>query len=520
MLNVCSYGIDFDLGFYSSNSTLKNNTLLNNTYNFGVSAWDIYSIKSFYLDIDNSNTINGKPIYYVIEENNLTFDGNLMNIGFLGLISCDNISIKNLKIGNNIQGLLLVNTTFSKITNCTFSNNSDQGILLLHSQNTQISKCEISNNAEDGIYISGNSRNNKILDIDILKNKRGIYLGSSNNQIVNCNISDNLWEGISSDASKSQIMNCTILNNSNVGIGLDSYADNQITSCTILNSSIGISLRLSKSNISNCIISNNSDGISLSDSSSNQITNCTVSNNSDDGIYLSYSSNNQITHCTILKNSKGIHLSWDSSSNSIYHNNFINNTKQAYTYYGGVNSWDNGPVDGGNYWSDHKCTGNPSNGSQPYYIWRDNIDHYPFEDVNGWFIISIKFDTGEGTYPSIMGVHSGTIKPSHDINVSLMYTYPCAGTGGHSEYVRIYGNGVDVSGTWNGYRSDYHNITFPVQFTLLAGHTYNYTIRTGSYPQIHHNRTLTVPDGEITCTEFIDANGKKYDNWILAIRLE
>lgn len=48
------------------------------------------------------------------------------------------------------------------------------------------------------------------------------------------------------------------------------------------------------------------------------------------------------------------------------------------------------------------------------------------------------FDTGNGTYPSIFGTHNGTNKPSHGITVNEMYTYPCIGTGGHSEYVRIY----------------------------------------------------------------------------------
>ena len=131
------------------------------------------------------------------------------------------------------------------------------------------------------------------------------------------------------------------------------------------------------------------------------------------------------------------------------------------------------------------------------------------------------FDTGSGTHPSISGRHTGTIKPLHDvINISTMYTYPCAGTGGHSEYVRFFGNGVDVTGTWNGYRGDYYHIIFPEQFTLLADHTYNYTIETGAYPQIHHTRTLTTADGVITCTEFVDANGKQYDAQIPAFRLE
>ena len=130
------------------------------------------------------------------------------------------------------------------------------------------------------------------------------------------------------------------------------------------------------------------------------------------------------------------------------------------------------------------------------------------------------FDTRLGTYPSIMGTHNGTIKPSHKVNASKMYTYPCMGTGGHSEYVKFRNESWNITASWNGYQGDYHNITFDESFTLYAELTYNYTICTGSYPQIHHNRTLIVPDGEITCTEFTDANGKKYNNWIPAIRLE
>jgi outer membrane protein assembly factor BamB len=132
------------------------------------------------------------------------------------------------------------------------------------------------------------------------------------------------------------------------------------------------------------------------------------------------------------------------------------------------------------------------------------------------------FDTDSGTYPSIMGTHNGTITPSHDVMVSRMYTYPCAGTGGHSEYVLIYGNGLNVKATWNGYQSavNYHYIDFSEPFTLEANVTYNYTIKTDSYPQIHHTDRLEIDDGVITCDNFVDANGKICYDWIPAIRLE
>ena len=111
-------------------------------------------------------------------------------------------------------------------------------------------------------------------------------------------------------------------------------------------------------------------------------------------------------------------------------------------------------------------------------------------------VLLLVFDTGEGTYPSIFGTHEGTITPSKDIPVQKMYTYPCAGTGGHSEYVKIWNatwEGVEAH--WIGYIGDYHNIVFSEPFTLKSGETYNYTIITGSYPQIHHTDELEVESG-------------------------
>ena len=63
------------------------------------------------------------------------------------------------------------------------------------------------------------------------------------------------------------------------------------------------------------------------------------------------------------------------------------------------NLWDNGSIDGGNYWSDHSVSGNPSNGSFPYYIngsiinWDGSlpiddlsVDHYPYQDPIAYHI--------------------------------------------------------------------------------------------------------------------------------------
>ena len=131
------------------------------------------------------------------------------------------------------------------------------------------------------------------------------------------------------------------------------------------------------------------------------------------------------------------------------------------------------------------------------------------------------FDTGEGTYPSIFGTHKGEINPDTDIIVNKMYTYPCEGTSGHVEYAMIWNeSGWSASASWEGYSRDWHNVSFDETFTLRKGETYYYEIRTGSYPQIVHAREYKAEGGgNITCTWFLDANGKRYKNWIPAIKL-
>ena len=156
-----------------------------------------------------------------------------------------------------------------------------------------------------------------------------------------------------------------------------------------------------------------------------------------------------------------------------------------------------------------------------YIVQADDVDGQTDATIVEILPAKTIFDTGPGTYPSISGTHKGTIKPKQTITVNKLYTYSCDGTGGHTEYVKIrnaYGTIAEES--WAGYQEGWSYIIFTEPFTLVAGETYSYTIRTGSYPQIIHNQTLTNAYATMSCTEFTDTNGKKYNDWIPAIRLE
>jgi parallel beta-helix repeat protein len=198
--------------------------------------------------------------------------------------------------------------------------------------------------------------------------------------------------------------NTTIINGSGSGSCVHITADNvEISGLTIRNSFYGAYLESSNESIlDKNIISDNEEGIYLINSNNNMITNNSLFNNvlSLSGIHLSSSNNNVIRDNDLVENDIGVSLR-ESNNNLIYHNNFIDNIiRQAFDDTG-TNSWDKGPVEGGNYWSDHSCIGNPSDKS--YSIYTDGVDHYPFQDQNGWL---------KGNQPPVTSGNAGAISVS------------------------------------------------------------------------------------------------------------
>ncbi len=141
-----SFGLSMSTCF---NNTLRGNRLIGNCYNLRVVSWR-WGATDFYHNIDTSNTINGKPIYYLVEKSNLIVDEST-NAGFVALVSCNNIEVKNLVLENNSCGILVVNTTHSRISNIKACNNMD-GIEVDSSSYNILSNNTLSNN-EAGVVL-------------------------------------------------------------------------------------------------------------------------------------------------------------------------------------------------------------------------------------------------------------------------------------------------------------------------------------------------------------------------------
>jgi len=167
------YGIR--LGF-SGNNVLTGNTAANNQHNFGVDGWLFSHFNNY---VDTSNTVDGKPIYYLMGVADAVYDAET-NAGAIYLINSNNITIEDLTLTRNHFGALFFNTTNSKIENITVANNY-VGIYLLDSSNNVLASNTASSNNMYGIQLYSSS-NNVLFHNNLINNTNPTYtLASFNN---------------------------------------------------------------------------------------------------------------------------------------------------------------------------------------------------------------------------------------------------------------------------------------------------------------------------------------------------
>jgi parallel beta-helix repeat protein len=145
------------LTFYVGGSILTGNTISGSSqWNFEISGGQDSDYAS--TSIDTSNTVDGKPIYYVKDAIGKIYDGST-NAGTFYCINCRNVKIEGLTLTKNGVGIFLRKTLDSTIQNNIASSNS-YGIYLSNSDNNLLTKNTVNSNWHFGIilgYSNGNS---------------------------------------------------------------------------------------------------------------------------------------------------------------------------------------------------------------------------------------------------------------------------------------------------------------------------------------------------------------------------
>ena len=200
----------------TSYNTLRNNHMIENKYNFAV-------IGGFIHDIDPSNTINGKPIYYLINRNNMVVDSaTFPNVGYFGFINSTNIVVQDLRV----EGLLLASTNNSLITR-NYITNSFYGIHLEGSSNNFMTGNNVTNNYI-GISVRGSPNNHIFRNHIINNNCYGVWLSSSDNTYVSENNVTNNGSGIHFEWASYNTISGNNLVNNECGVWFDKSSNNVI----------------------------------------------------------------------------------------------------------------------------------------------------------------------------------------------------------------------------------------------------------------------------------------------------
>ena len=237
----------------ASNNTLINNTMVNNTYNFEI--YTGYENASMQNNIDITNTVNGKPIYYLVNVSNITLNST-SNAGAIYCINCQNMTIKDQVLQNNSLSIALFNTSNSRFNSNILSNNIY------------------------GIFLD-NSNNNSGLNNIAINNGIGIVISSSTNNNLSNNVANSNGNGFDIlDSDNTELNNNTANSNKANGIALSSSTKNQLNGNIANYNLYGITFYNCSDNLLNNNIANSNEyaGIDLGGSNNTLINNIANSN--------------------------------------------------------------------------------------------------------------------------------------------------------------------------------------------------------------------------------------------------
>jgi parallel beta-helix repeat protein len=339
------------LGYCSRFTTMRNNHISGSHMNFGLPLDAPFAGGSNLVnDIDTSNTVDGKPIVYWIDQHNRQVP---TNAGYVMLINSTNILVEDLNLSNNVQSICLLATNDTIIVNNSITNSLcgidaegyevyDQ-IHYFASFNITVRENSLVN---DTVGVHLRSDKSVLSNNSLYGNPLGIDLFYTDNSIISGNVVV---------ASKVNLTALQIYWEDELYIFY--YPEGQLESFN------GISGDLQE------LIYGEIGGIFV------------------------VGENNTIYGNTVMNCAIGICMGWwggvFTQYNMIFHNNFIGNTRQALSDAQASSQWDDGYPSGGNYWSDYNgkdllsgpfqnVTGSDGIGDTPYVIDANNRDRFPY----------------------------------------------------------------------------------------------------------------------------------------------
>ncbi len=245
---------DCHRGFYivdSTNVTLVQNTMENTR--FGEVIGD--SITHYLHLIDTSNTVDGKPVYYLTSQRNLTIDpSSFPEVGCLALVNSSDITVQSLTLANIY--MLFAFTNNSKIVENTIEN-GDYGIWAVSSSNNIISNNELVGNLFP-LTLNQSSCNNTITENRIETTGGYAIELNSNSNIVSYNNISGEGGGVTLGFSSSDnVVIGNTISTSGIAVGLIQSQNNTFIKNSITNAMYVLDL---EQTFNNTFYQNNFEG--------------------------------------------------------------------------------------------------------------------------------------------------------------------------------------------------------------------------------------------------------------------
>jgi len=129
-------------------NAFRGNQMFSDWHNLIV--WGL-SLDAFLQDIDTSNIVNNKTVYYQTNNHNVTFNASSYpDLGYLAVVNCSQVTIRDLDLSYNKDGLLLAESVNCTLENITIKGNLGQplhgGLTFFRSNDNLLVNNTISNN--------------------------------------------------------------------------------------------------------------------------------------------------------------------------------------------------------------------------------------------------------------------------------------------------------------------------------------------------------------------------------------
>lgn len=140
LINNTIFNCEGGITLWANETIMRGNNMTGNDCHFYFDGGK--KLNLYIQDIDESNTIDGKPMYYWINQHDKMIPS---DAGYVALVNCTNVTVCGLDLKRNGHGVLMAFTENSTIYNCNMSNNIF-GIFMWASCNNTIYHNNLVNN--------------------------------------------------------------------------------------------------------------------------------------------------------------------------------------------------------------------------------------------------------------------------------------------------------------------------------------------------------------------------------------